>query len=492
MDTNTQIVLVTLIVYKVMLISVGVWASRRTKTESDFFLAGQGLGPWTAGLSYAASTSSAWVLLGFTGFVYSKGLSALWMIPGVWGGYVAVWLFFGRRLREETAEMNHLTLTDYLTAQVSGPMRTLIAMTASVFVVFCFIFYIAAQFGAAAVAFESQFGLATNESVLIGAAVVLTYALLGGFWAVSVTDMLQGLLMAVVAISLPIAALFAAGGPFQLFSTLAESAPEGYLDITGGLSGFLLVGFVLGVWGVGIGAMGQPHLLARLMAVKDEAARMRGFAIALSWGVVVFIGMATLALSGRALVGGDSNGESLFYQLADDLLPPVLAGIVIAAVLSAVMSTVDSILLSASAAVSHDMGMSRLFPDREVLVSRIVMFLIAAVAVWMTLTIESTIFARVLFAWSALGAAFGPIVVMRVLSFEPRGLSILIAMICGFGLTVFFNALGQIEPIGFNRLMTLLVNWAHLPGDPFERVVPWIAPLALLWIGSPPRVIQKA
>ena len=123
MNGDNLIVLATLIAYKLVLVGVGVWASRRNRTEGDFFLASQGLGAWVAGLSYAASTSSAWVLLGFSGFVYANGLSALWMVPGIWGGYVAVWLFFGRRLRAETAERGHVTPTDFLTAGLADRSR---------------------------------------------------------------------------------------------------------------------------------------------------------------------------------------------------------------------------------------------------------------------------------------------------------------------------------------------------------------------------------
>ena len=210
---------------------------------------------------------------------------------------------------------------------------------------------------------------------------------------------------------------------------------------------------------------------------------MRGFAIAITWGVVVFTGMTVLALAGRALVGGGSDGEALFYQLAGELLPPILAGLVIAAVLSAVMSTVDSILLVASAAVAHDLRISKRFPGHEVLVSRIVMAGIAAIAVWMTLSLPSTIFARVLFAWAALGAAFGPVVVMRVLKLEPKAWAIGTAMCLGFGLTVVFNALGQIPAEDLGGLFTVLGDWARLPGDPFERVVPWLPAMVVLWIG---------
>tara|TARA_R110000868_G_scaffold35549_5_gene127453 strand:+ start:1075 stop:2538 length:1464 start_codon:yes stop_codon:yes gene_type:complete len=483
MSQQTLIVLITLVIYNLVLVGVGVWASKRNRNESDFFVASQGLGAWVAGLSYAASTSSAWVLLGFTGFVYATGLSALWMVPGIWGGYVAVWLWFGKRLREETAERRHVTLTDFLAEKASGRMRVLITGLASLLIVFCFVFYIAAQFGAAAAAFETQFPLNQTSAVAIGAAVILIYSLLGGFWAVSVTDMLQGFMMVLVAVTLPVAALIAAGGPAQIYATLAAEAPAAYLDFTGGKAGFILIGFVLGVWGVGIGALGQPQLMSRLMAIKDEQARYRGFAIAMVWAVIMFTGMTTLALAGRALVGGAENGENLFYLLAGDLLPPVLAGIVLAAVLSAVMSTVDSILLVAAAAVAHDMGLSKRFPGSELMVSRIVMLAIALVAVWMTLALPSTIFARVLFAWAALGAAFGPIIIMRVMRIEPAGWAVLAAMATGFALTVFFNALGQIDPAGLDGLMHTLSGWARLPGDPFERVVPWLPAFAILWLG---------
>ncbi|WP_421789027.1 sodium/proline symporter [Hyphobacterium sp.] len=478
MTTDNLIVIATLVIYKLALVLIGLWASRRTKTEDDFFLGGRGLGAWVAGLSYAASTSSAWVLLGFTGFVYANGLSALWMVPGIWAGYVVVWLVFGRRLREETAARNHVTIVDFMTAETKGGMKPLIALSSALLIFFCFIFYIAAQFGAAGTAFETQLGLPRLESLLIGAAVILLYALLGGFWAVSVTDMLQGALMAVIAVVLPLAALIAAGGPAEVWQTLQANSPDGYLTLTGPHAGFVFIGFVLGVMAIGLGPFGQPHLISRLMAVKDEAARKQGFQIAIGWAVIVYLGMITLALSGRALTGGEAGGEALLYQMANDLFPAMLAGLIIAAVLSAVMSTVDSLLIATSAAVAHDMGVVRRFPGREVLISRIVMAVLVGLAVALALALPATIFSRVLFAWSALGAAFGPVVLVRVFNREPEGWAILAAILSGFGMTVFFYLAGQIGGDGWAGQL------AALPGDPFERVVPWIVPLVLLFVFS--------
>jgi sodium/proline symporter len=469
-------VLITLVTYKIVLVGVGLWASRLNRTETDFLLGGRGLGPWVAGLSYAASTSSAWVLLGFSGFVYAVGLSALWMVPGILGGYGVMWVWFGPRMRAESAAENQVTLGDFLAARAKGSGRTAILWAAALLVLFCFIFYIAAQFGAAALAFEGQFGLGRAESVLIGAAVILLYSLLGGFWAVSVTDTIQAAMMALIAVALPALALIAAGGPGQVFQTLAANEPSAYLSVTGERGALIFIGFALGIAGIGLGTMGQPQLFSRLMALKDDRARKAGFAVALGWGLIVFTGMVTLALSGRALLGGAEMGEGLLYVLAADLLPAVLAGVVIAAVLSAVMSTVDSLLIATSAAVSHDLGVARRFKGREVLISRIVMTVLCAMAVVMALSVPATIFDRVLFSWSALGAAFGPVVVARIMRVEPAAGAILSAMALGFGLSALFFLLrsaGADGPLG---------ALAALPGSPFERVFPWIPALIVVFV----------
>jgi sodium/proline symporter len=281
--------------------------------------------------------------------------------------------------------------------------------------------------------------------------------------------------MAMIAVFLPAAALIAAGGPDAVIATLSAAEPETYLSWTGGRPDFLFLGFAFGIASIGLGTFGQPHLIARLMAVKDDAARKRGFAIAMGWAVIIYAGMATLALSGRALLGAGQEGEAMFYTLAGELFPPLLAGLVIAAVLSAVMSTVDSLLVATSAAVAHDMGVAKAMPGREVLISRIVMTVLCVLAVVLAMTLPASIFSRVLFSWSALGAAFGPILFARVAGVEPKPAAILAAITLGFFTTVFFYIYGQ---IGGDSLPARL---AALPGDPFERIFPWVVPLILVF-----------
>jgi len=464
--SSAGIIITTLVAYKCLLIAIGVWASRRSGSEADYLIGGRMLGPWVAGLSYAATSSSAWVLLGFSGFVFVVGISALWMLPGVWGGYVLLWIIMGRSLQRESAERGHITPADYLAADAGETGKRWIGLLSAVLIVFCFVFYVAAQLQAAGTAMQTYFGLGIAEAVLLSTGVVLVYSLLGGFWAISVTDMIQGLVMACIALVAPIAAVIAAGGPEVIIAALAADH-AGHLETFGGRSGFIAGGFALGLISIGLGTAGQPQLIARVMAVRDERSRQRAFVISLGWAVMVFSGMAVLGLAGRTLALGVGPGEHeqlLFIAIAE-LFPPVMAGVVLAALLSAVMSTVDSILLSSAAAISHDARVARLLPGREVLIARIVMTGLCTAAVYLTLAAPSDIFSRVLFAWNALGAAFGPIILARALGLRAPAAAVIAAMLTGFVLTVYFNQTGA------------------GPGGLYERLIPWLPPLLILFAG---------
>ena len=467
--------------YKLILIGIGLWASRRVNNEADFLVGGRGLGAIVAGMSYAASTSSAWALLGFSGFVFSVGLSALWMLPGIWGGYVIMWVWFGPRIREESSRNKWVTPTEFLTANVDARAAKRIAALAALLIAFCFVFYIAAQFAAAAQAFVTNFQMNLSSSIVISASIILIYCLLGGFWAASVTDTLQGFVMIIAALLVSTLAVVEAGGPTQIFDTLWQTEST-FTDWSGGFSGFLLLGLVFGLSGVGIGTFGQPHLLARLMAVKGDRERHHGFLIALTWSVLIYVGMAWLALAARSLALTPDSTEQIFYILAERLLPPILAGIVVAAILSAVMSTVDALLLAASAAVSHDLDLAHRFQMGEVLVSRIVMVMIVVFAVLLAAVLPDTIFNRVLFAWSALGAAFGPLVAARVLNVEPPAIARIWSIVVGFSLTVLFYSYGTLEPEFVDgAIHGFLTKLAHLPGDPFERLVPFVPAFLIVY-----------
>lgn len=462
--SSTATVLITLIAYKVLLLGVGFWASKRVKTEGDFFLAGQGLGAWTAGLSYAASTSSAWVLLGFTGMVFTQGVVGLWLVPGIFSGYLLTWLVIGPKLNAETSSRNHLTIVDFITGDVAAKWKRLIGITCALMILFCFVFYISSQFQAAGNALTEIFNLSSAEAIIIGAAVIVIYCLLGGFWAASITDALQAIVMMIACILVPIAAVNTAGGLGGVMNTLHANEPVAFFSFTGGAVGMAGIGLAMGLLGTGLGALGQPQLLNRIMAVKSNSERVKGAAITIGWGVIIYSGLVCLAFAGRALKL-DTGGESLFFAAAEAYLPAVLAGIVIAAVLSAVMSTVDSLLLAAASAISHDMGIVYTDPKKALLFGRIAMVGIAVIAVFMTLFMPKDIFSRVLFSWVALGAAFGPTILTKCLGWRVKGGFVLSAIIVGFFTAVIFS------------------NISGPSADVIEKWVSWILGLAILWLG---------
>ena len=462
--STSMIVLITLIAYKVILLGVGFWASKRVKTEQDFFLAGQGLGAWTAGLSYAASTSSAWVLLGFTGLVYAQGVVGLWLVPGIFGGYLLTWLVIGPRLNAETSERGYLTIIDFITGDIDETWKRLIGIICALMILFCFVFYISSQFQAAGNALTEVFGMSATEAILLGAAVILIYCLLGGFWAASVTDALQAVVMMLACIIVPIAAVSAAGGFGAIAETLHAHQSPDYFSFTGKAVGMAGIGVAMGLFGTGLGALGQPQLLNRIMAVKSPSERRKGAAITIGWGIIIYTGLVCLAFAGRA-TGIETGQEGLFFAAAKAYLPAVLAGIVTAAVLSAVMSTVDSLLLAAASAVSHDMGVEYSDPKKALRFGRIAMVGVAIFAVLMTLYLPKDIFSRVLFSWVALGAAFGPTILTKCLGWRVKGGFVLTAIITGFSIAVIFS------------------NISGAGADVIEKWVSWIVGLIVLFLG---------
>ncbi|MDH3589153.1 MAG: sodium/proline symporter [Gammaproteobacteria bacterium] len=459
-----QIILLTLILYKVALIAIGLWAQRRTRDNTDFFLGGRQLGPVVAAISASASSSSAWTLLGVSGAAFAWGISALWLFPATVGGFLLNWMWVAPRLMPAARRSGAITLPEFIAGD--SPARATILRLATAIILFSFMFYVAAQFQAAGDAFASTFGLSMQVSVLVGAGIVLLYTLLGGFWAVSVTDTLQGILMALTAVLLPVAALIAVGGFGALLAGLAGSSDVIALSPTGKYTGIAALGFVVGLLGIGMGYPGQPHVVNRFMALRDDQALGKARVIAVAWAVVVYAGMLLLGLCGRVLVNELEAGEQVFFVLSDQLFPPVIAGVMIAAILSAIMSTADSQLLVAASSVGYDWRVAGGAAKPDLLSTRIVVTVLSIAAVAVALLAPETIFKRVLFAWHAVGSAFGPIVLLRLAGFRISSGALLGSMLAGF-------------------VLTLVLYWVpDTPGDVAERLLPFALALGIAWWGS--------
>ncbi len=439
--------IVTIAGYGMLMLVIGAWATRRTRDAADFFLSGRRLGPWVAALAQGATQSSAWTLAGVSGAAFLWGRSAAWIWVSVVSGYVVNWLWIAPRLRRLSAADGSLSLVQLL---FGGAARRRQRRTAAVIILLSFLFYVAAQFEAAGQAFAVTLGLPVAACIAIGAAITVAYTLAGGFWAASVTDFVQGMLMLVIAVVLPAAGIAAVGG-FDAVLAAADAPSPSAPAAAGG------VAFIAGVFGIGLGAFGQPHVANHFMAARDEAAIRQGGIIAIAWIALILAGMLVAGWAGRALAAPPENGETVLYVAAQAWLPPVFAGIVAVAVMSAIMSTVDSQLITATSSITVDVdGRSSLPRTRAALLG----FSLAATA--LAIFAPEAIYSRVLFAWNALGAAFGPLVVLAVLGRRPAPLAGLAGMLTGFGLTIAFYLLPD------------------APGDVLERIVPFFVALAIV------------
>ncbi len=461
MDKIT-IVAITLLAYKLLLIGIGFWASSRNKNTEDFFLGGRSLGPVVAAISYSASASSAWTLLGVSGAAYVMGLSVLWVAGGSCMGMLVAWFWVGPRLLEHSRRKNQLTVTDFLADDSTGNARRAIVLAASVIIIFTFTFYVAAQFQGAGNTFSSSFGLSMTTSIILGALIIMIYTLLGGFWAVSVTDTVQGTLMGVTALLLPIVALSEAGGWSGFIQGLQAVSTPAQLSLTAGNAGLLALGIVLGGLSISLGTFGQPHLLVRFMAVRDARALKQARVITIVWYGIVFGGMVLLGLIGHVLHPSIANPETIFFTLTDSLFTPVMGAVLLAAVLSAIMSTADSQLLVAASAVAHDLGLGKKHAQRSLLVSRLTIVGLVILSVLVALYLPEKIFSRVLFAWSALGAAFGPTVFMRLAGVPLKPIGVLLSILTGFSLAVVFYLMPNTTGDILERLAPFCVSFAVL------------------------------
>ena len=475
---DITVALYTLVIYKVILLLIGFWSQQRTQNTSDYFLGGRNLGPVVAAISYGASSASAWTLLGMSGAAYVLGLSAIWIVAGAVGGCAIAWLWIAPRLMRYTRARDQITLTAFLADDPRSERPTShsgIRLLASMVILLSFVVYIAAQFQGAATTFSTAFQLPLMESLILGAAIITIYTFLGGFWAASITDTLQGGLMLVAAVLLPTVA-FMSVGSWEAFRQSGLFSPDS-LSLSGHNIGLAALGFVVGNLAIGIGTLGQPHLLNRFMALRDERALKQAQVLSIGWFAIVFLSMFTLGLLGKILLPELQDSETLFFELSTQLLHPIAAAVLLAAVLSAIMSTADSMLLVVASTISCDLKLQRLMPQRALLLSRLSMLTVAMFAVLIALYLPATIFERVLFAWVAIGSAFAPTILARLAGAQVSPAAVFQSIATGFVLAVLLSLLPnttgdwaeRLIPFTMATLVLFLPTLAHAATSRLER-----------------------
>ena len=407
--------LTAFIAYLIVLMSIGVFFYLRTKSLSDYILGGRGLNPWVAALSAGASDMSGWLLLGLPGAMYAGGMNNIWIAIGLSMGAYLNWQFVARRLRQYTEVANDsITLPDYLENRFNDSSRILRVISAIVILVF-FTIYVTSGLVGGAILFEETFGLNYQLALWIGSLIIVSYTFLGGFMAVSWTDFLQGILMFLALILVPLFVIQTLGSWGEVVARAGEIDLE-YLDAFSGMT--LLSIISLMAWGLGY--FGQPHILARFMAIRYPKDTPTAQMVGMTWMVLglfgaIFTGFAGIAYFANAPL---ENSETVFIALVQVLFNPWIGGVLLAAILSAIMSTVDSQLLVCSSAIVEDFYKQILRKDAKrrelVWIGRFSVIILALIATSLAANPENKVLDLVAYAWGGFGASFGPIVLLSL------------------------------------------------------------------------------
>ena len=455
MNSDLIWILVAFAVYMVVMLLIGAYYMKNTNDSEDYFLGGRGLSGWVAALSAQASDMSGWLLMGLPGAVYAYGTGQVWIAIGLFVGTVCNWIFISSRLRRYTIRANNsLTLPEFFMNRYHDEKRILLGISSVVIVIF-FLVYTASAFAAGGKLFYAVTGIDYKISLTIGAVIILAYTFMGGFMAVCVTDFVQGTLMLIALLVVPIVAYTVVCGNGGFSDLLTASGVAGgsasylsLLDNNGKSYHFI---DILSQLAWGLGYCGMPHILTRFMAVKNQKELNKSKRIAIVWVALSLTSACLIGLIGRAYLyptilgskGADSV-ENVFINMitklfTEDYALPFVAGIFLCGILAAIMSTADSQLLVTASSVSEDIYrgiVNKNASDKNMVrISRITVIAVAVVAYLMALNPKNSIMGLVSNAWSGFGSAFGPLVLLS-LFWKRTNLQGAVAGVVSGGLTV--------------------------------------------------------
>ncbi|BAC13307.1 sodium:proline symporter [Oceanobacillus iheyensis HTE831] len=421
--------------YFLVMIAIGLYSYRKTSNLDDYMLGGRSLGPVTSALSAGASDMSQWLLMGLPGAIYLSGLAEGWIAIGLAIGAWLNWLIVAPRLRTYTEISNNsITIPSYLDNRFKNNSKILRIVSGAVILIY-FTFYVSSGMVAGGVFFESSFNFNYHSGLIVVAVVTILYTLLGGFLAVSITDVVQGTMMFLALILVPTMAIFHLGGVGETVNLIQDVDPD-FLSFFAAASTTGIISSL--AWGLGY--FGQPHIIVRFMAIKSVKETTSARRIGMGWMIISLIGAVITALVGVAFFHANpefnlADPEAVFIVLGQILFHPFIAGILLAAVIAAIMSTVSSQLLVTSSALVEDIYKAVFKSDASdktyVILSRLAVLLISFIAIIFAWQKNDTILGLVSFAWAGFGAAFGPVVLLSLFWRKTTGTGALWGMIVG-------------------------------------------------------------
>jgi sodium/proline symporter len=473
-------VLISIVIYMVGMLLIGYWAYKRTSNLSDYMLGGRTLGPAVTALSAGASDMSGWLLMGLPGAMYVQGLSASWIVIGLTLGAYANWLYVAPRLRVYTEVANDsITIPEFLENRFGDTSKLLRFISGLVIMIF-FTFYVSSGLVSGAVLFKNSFNFSYHTGLWIVAGVVVAYTLFGGFLAVSWTDFVQGLIMFIALILVPVVTLFHTGGVGDTVTTIHHINPE-LLDLFKGTSFLGMIS--LFAWGLGY--FGQPHIIVRFMAISSVKEMKNARRIGMGWMIFSVVGAMLTGLFGIAYFANEgtklADPETVFIKLGEILFHPLITGFLLAAILAAIMSTISSQLLVTSSSLTEDLYkvlFRRSASDKElVFVGRLSVLIVSLVAAALAYQQNDTILRLVGYAWAGFGASFGPVILLSLFWRRMTKWGALAGMIAGASTVILWtqseylkNLLYEMIP-GFAASLLAIIIVSLLTKQPSNKVL---------------------
>ena len=455
---TTAGLLAVIVIYLIAMVVIGVYYSRKNKNVSDFYLGGRKLGPIVTAMSAEASDMSSWLLMGLPGVAYLSGCAeAGWTAIGLAIGTYVNWLIVARRLRRYTVKAgNSITLPEFFSNRYRDKSHALMAISALIIVIF-FVPYTASGFAACGKLFSTLFGVPYLPAMIVSAVIIVAYTSLGGYLAASTTDLIQSIVMSLALVIVVIFGIKTAGGLNAVMDN--ANALDGFMTLFAshnpaeGTSAPYSALSIVSTLAWGLGYFGMPHILLRFMGIEDEKKLKTSRRIATVWVVIsmfvaIFIGIIGYSISKSGAIEvleGSSQAETLIIKIAmllsrHGVLAVIMAGLILAGILACTMSTADSQLLAASSSVSHNLLSDcfgiKMSQKTSMLMARLTVLVIAAIAVILACNPNSSVFQIVSFAWAGFGAAFGPVVLFSLFWKRSNRNGALAGMIAG-GVMVF-------------------------------------------------------
>ncbi|MEW6990167.1 sodium/proline symporter PutP [Colwelliaceae bacterium 6441] len=405
--------IISISLYFILLVFIGIYAMKKsTSDNNEYLLGGRNVSAKVTALSAGASDMSGWMLMGLPGAAFISGLNSVWLALGlVIGAYVNYQIVAPRlRVFTELAD-DALTIPEFFSKRFAldkGNVR----LIASIVIILFFTVYTASGLVAGGKLFESAFGLNYEWGIITTVGVVVLYTILGGFLAVSLSDFIQGVIMLIALIAVPIVT----------FSHFDGVESQTFIDsMTFNFSNFELLA-VLSLITWGLGYFGQPHIIVRFMAIDCPKNLKKAKRIGLSWMTLSIIGALLTGLIGAGFIANNpesiSDPETIFIYLSQLLFHPFIAGLLLSAILAAIMSTISSQLLVSSSSLVEDIyktyAKTKPSATALLLASRVCVLIVAVVASAIAMDNNSSVLALVSNAWAGFGAAFGPLVLFSL------------------------------------------------------------------------------